>query len=330
MEKHCRVINAKDLDDSSKGAVCALGVFDGVHLGHQKLINDCIEMAKKQGVPSVIFTFDIDPEEIFNNINPRKLVTNFQRIMMLSELGADFVVVQTFDQDFSKLSPEEFVETTLSKIEPTEIFVGCDFRYGYKASGDVGLLKSELAQKSCGVCAEDLLLASDGIAITASRIRDYLELGKVEIAAEMLGRMHFITSEVLRGRQVGRTLGYPTANLQFAKNALKICDGVYAGYVYVDDMWHRAAISVGVPKTFGDVASTVEAHIIDFDKDIYGQVVTACFAKYLRPMVRFSSTDELVAQIAKDDAASADLPDSPVMPFPSIKIAKSECYMEYL
>ncbi len=293
------------------GAICALGVFDGVHLGHRKIISDCVARSHELGAPSAIVTFGIDPEELFCKGRPRKLLSNNDRIEMLRHLGADMVVVLDFDEGFSKLSPEEFVSgLSADGHAPAEVIVGCDFRFGYRAAGDVGVLGRELGRDGCVVTPEDLL-SVDGAPVTATRIRDLIESCDIEVANALMGRMHFIRSEVVMGRQVGRTLGFPTANLVPTENHVGLGGGVYIGYVLVRGRWYRACISVGVPKTFGDIPPTIEAHLVDFDDDIYGEQVVACFSRYLQPMERFNSPEELVERIQSYKEAAQMQPVSP-------------------
>jgi len=290
-------------------SVCALGVFDGVHMGHRTIIADCIARAKSSGARSVILTFDVDPLEVLRpDASARKLQSNEDRIEMLRTLGADVVAIQHFDHDFARMHPLVYIQEAITKfMTPKCIFVGKDFRFGHKASGDVALLKKELYEFGCTVVGEELYCEL-GAPVTATRVRNLIEEGALDSANELLGRYHTIRATVAHGREVGRTLGFPTANLVGEHDYVKMCDGVYAGYVEVEGTWHRASISVGVPKTFGDIAWTTEAHIIDFDEDIYDAHVRAAFARYLRPMVKFDSLGELTAQIARDTQAAADLP----------------------
>ena len=311
-----KVIYGGESEGGLGEVACALGVFDGVHCGHRKLIGDCIARAGELGIRSLVLTFDRDPEEVLTTRSARKLLSNADRLAMLASLGVDYVLVQRFDEAFAHMAPEEFVQRTmLSEMDPRAVFVGSDFRFGHKASGDVALLARELGASGCEVVGEDLVCDS-GDPITATRIRGLVETGGLDEANALLGRMHFVRADVRLGRQVGRTLGFPTANLVPCDDYVSLADGVYAGYVQAKGEWHRASISVGVPKTFGDIAWTIEAHLIDFDADIYDERVVACFARYLRPMVKFGSPDELVAQIARDTEAAAALPLPPEGGFP--------------
>ena len=303
-----KIIYTDQVEGGIGAAVCALGVFDGVHIGHRRLIADCLAQAAELGVSSAVMTFDVDPEEVFSHGPARKLLSNEDRIAMLAGLGADYVLVQRFDETFARVDAHDFVRQTMcSCMDPAGIYVGANFHFGCGAKGDVELLRHEFRNSRCIVTGENLL-EYDGAPVTATRIRDQLEAGELASANEMLGRMHGFRGLVVHGRQVGRTLGYPTANLVPTSDYVKLADGVYAAYTRVHGTWFRTSVSVGIPKTFGDIASTIEAHLIDFDEDIYDETVEICFAKRLRPMVKFDSPDALVAQIAADTEAAAALP----------------------
>ena len=301
-------------EDGNLGAVvCAMGVFDGVHIGHRRLISDCIEAAREKGCKSAIITFDIDPTELFAKDSPRKLMTDDDRIALLATLGADYVVVDAFTKAYSQLSPESYIERVLlSELEPAALFVGSDFRFGHMAAGTVETLRAILEPRGCEVVAHELL-ECDGEVVTASRIRDLVQSGSIELVNELLGRTHFMHAIVVEGRKEGRKLGFPTANLVPVIDYAKMADGVYAGYVRVEGEWFKSAISVGVPKTFGDIEWTIEANILDFDRDIYGLQVDACFSRFLRPMQAFNGLDELIAAIRNNVAQTAELPPHPAL-----------------
>lgn len=293
---------------------CTIGVFDGIHAGHRRIISDCIASARDRGVPSVIVTFDPDPEELFANGHSRKLMSNQDRIAALARSGADVVVARRFDGEFSHMQPVDFIHELLGEMDPVAIFVGRDFRFGYGAMGDVGLLERELGGPGCKVEGEELL-CEGGEPVTATRIRDLIQDGSIEEANSLLGRPFHMVGTVVRGRQVGRQLGYPTANLAPVCDYVHICGGVYIGYVLVHGSWYKASISVGVPKTFGDLPPTIEAHLVDFDEDIYDEEVVVCFTRYLRPMMRFDSTDELAEAISWYTRAAAEQPPEPSLRF---------------
>ncbi len=298
-----------------KNPSCAIGVFDGVHLGHKKLISDCIDFAKSQGASSAILTFDPDPSELLYGKSPRKLMSNPDRIAALARAGVDFVVVQKFDQEFANAAPEDYVENLFSELVPSGIFVGSNFRFGYRATGNPALLQQKLERRGCKVISSELY-SQDGYPISSTRIRDMIENANVERANDLMDRPFYIRACVCRGRQVGRTIGFPTANLELDYPYVHLAGGVYAGHVYTRRAWYRASISVGVPKTFGDdIAPTIEAHLIDFDQDIYDEHVIVCFNKYLRPMTKFSSVDELICAIESYTQMGAKQPSTPNLSF---------------
>ncbi len=301
-----RLVIASDRMPSLGPVACAIGVFDGVHLGHAKLVSDCIRFARSRGVHSAVVTFDIDPEELLDSRSPRKLMSNRDRVAALARLGCDFVVVQRFDEELASVQPGDFLNKLLAGVDLAGVFVGSNFRFGRGASGDVDLLCRELMSHGCLVEAEDLLCA-EGLPVASTRIRDLVESGDAEGAARLLGRPFFMRATVTEGRHVGRTLGFPTANLVPEARYASPGGGVYAGHVLVDGEWFRASISVGAPKTFGDdMQPTIEAHLIDFDRYIYGEHVVAAFERYLRPMTKFGSVDELVAAITSYTQMAAE------------------------
>ena len=296
-------------------AACAIGVFDGVHTGHAEIISDCVGFAKEHGVASVILTFDIDPCELLCSSFPRKLMSNDDRISALARQGADIVAVQRFDDDFAQMEAGAFIARLVEMTDPAAVFVGNNFRFGRGAVGDADLLMHELSGRGCNVEAEALYCA-DGTPVASTRIRESVESGDMQAAASLLGRPFYIRACVCRGRQVGRTLGFPTANLVPDADYARPAGGVYVGHVMVAGTWHRASISVGAPKTFGDdIAPTIEAHLIDFDADIYDEHVLACFERYISPMEKFGSVDELIQAIGRYTQMAADQPSAPNLLF---------------
>ncbi len=282
------------------GCVCAIGVFDGIHLGHKAIINKALEDAKARKVPCVIVTFSVDPDEIFKGENFRKIMSNTQRISALSETGADKVAVLMFERDMACKSPEEFLDAVFSNAAVVAIHVGCDFRFGKAAAGTVADLRKWAAEYDVSICAHDLLTFG-GVRISSTRIRGLLEDGNVVCARELLGHPYTLEGNIVRGREAGREMGIRTANLKIPTNMRVLGSGVYAAYAVLDKKRYKAAVSVGISPTFEDIAeSNIEAHILDFDGDIYGKELTLEFIDYIRPMQRFDSVDRLVATIKHD------------------------------
>lgn len=290
--------------------VATIGVFDGVHRGHQQIVGQARAKAAELDVPTVMVTFTPHPSEVVRpGSHPALLTTNTRKAELAEQFGVDVVVFLPFTSEFSKLSPEEFVHRALvADLHATAVVVGENFRFGHKAHGDVQTLVS-LGQR-WGFSAEGVpLLADDGHPISSTYIRSCVQAGEVGAAAHALGRPHRLDGVVIRGDQRGRDLGFPTANLRAEVYAAVPADGVYAGRVVRIDEWGNtradaeprvAAISVGTNPTFEGVHQSVEAYILDFDADLYGQNLGIEFTHRLRGMQRFDSIPALVTQMAAD------------------------------
>ena len=285
-----------------------IGVFDGVHRGHQRIVARAAEVAATDRLPLVVVTFAPHPDEVIRpGSHPPLLCTLRRRVQLLSELGADAVCVLEFTLDFSRLSPDEFVHAVLAdRLHARRVVVGENFRFGHRAAGDVALL-AELGEKYDFAAEGVPLLTEDGVRVSSSLIRDRLAAGDVAGAAHYLGRPHRVEGVVVRGAQRGRTLGIPTANLETPPYPAIPADGVYAGWLASLDedglaaqRW-PAAISVGTNPTYDGQHRVVEAYALDRDDlDLYGVHVAVDFTARLRGMVRFDTVSALIAQMRLD------------------------------
>lgn len=285
-------------------SVVTIGVFDGVHRGHRTLIGRATRQAEEAGLRSVAVTFDRFPMEVVRpGSQPKYLQTLDRKIAALLEAGIDLVHVVTFDEAFSQTSPDDFIEHTLrGPIGARRVIVGDNFRFGHKASGDVELLADRGADLGFEVEAVSLVDV-DGETISSTRIRDHLDRGDVAWAAAALGRPHVLDGPVVRGDQRGRSIGFPTANIEVDPRMQPVANGVYAGHLTVErhpDTAHRAVVNVGTRPTFGGEHVTVEAHLLDGHLDLYGEHVALTFEHRLRDEQRFDGVDALVAQITTD------------------------------
>jgi riboflavin kinase/FMN adenylyltransferase len=304
-----------DVPDGWGPSVVTIGVFDGVHRGHQRIVGRATAAAAELGLPVVVVTFDPHPDEVVRpGAHPPHLGTARRRAELLAGLGVDAVCVLPFTREFSELGPDEFVHAVLvDRLHAVRVVVGEDFRFGYRAAGDVALL-AELGEKYDFTAEGVPLLADDGVRISSSEIRERLAAGDVVAAARDLGRPHRVEGVVVRGRRRGRGLGFPTANLETPPHTAIPADGVYAGWLISLDpgggeheRW-PAAISVGTNPTFDETERSVEAHALDRDDlDLYGTHVAVDFVARLRGQVRFGSVDELVAQMHRDTGAARAL-----------------------
>lgn len=286
--------------------VVTIGVFDGVHRGHQRIVHRALARAAELRLPGVAITFEPMPEAVVRPLHvPALLTTVDRRLELLGELGLDATYVIEFTKEFSKRSPEEFVQSVLvDKLRAVDIVVGANFRFGRREAGDVATL-AELGA-TAGFMVDPIQLAgpiSDPYSDAASKvfssswIRERIAAGDVEAAAGALGRPHRLEGIVVHGDHRGRELGIPTANLEVAPGLAIPADGVYAGWL--NDM--PAAISIGTNPTFGGTNRRVEAYAIDQPWiDLYGATVTLDFVARVRPMATFDSVDALVAQMAED------------------------------
>lgn len=300
------------------GTAVTIGVFDGVHRGHQQLIQRAIDEARRLGVPSVMFTFDPHPTVVFRpDAVPPLLGTVEERARLALDMGIDHVVVVGFTAEIAAWSPEEYVDRVLvDLLGAKSVIVGENFTFGHKAAGTPETLQQLGAERDMTVHVLKLLQL-DGHTVSSTYIRSALAAGKVEDAHEALGRPFSVHGEVTHGAgRGGRALGFPTANQYFQEKFALPADGVYAGYLIVEQptdggekvgtmpVGQRlpAAISVGTNPTFGHEPRSVESFVLDHEADLYGLNVTVEFIHRLRGMETYTSLEELIEAINKDVA----------------------------
>jgi riboflavin kinase/FMN adenylyltransferase len=286
-----------------------IGAFDGVHLGHQAVLRLVRELARARGLSATVLTFDRHPAEVVRpDSAPKLLMTLDQKLELLDATGAvDECLVLPFDVSRSKEPAEQFVEELLAGVLRARlVVVGADFHFGYRRHGDVPLLQlmgAELGFETIGLGLVAAPGSDTGVPFSSTRIRELIAAGDVAAAAAMLGRPHEVRGPVEHGDARGRLLGFPTANLSVPENICLPADGVYAGtFTGADRTVRAAAISVGRRPTFyaEHGLCLVEAYVLDFDGDLYGQTVRVAFTHRLRGQERFDTVDELVAQMGRD------------------------------
>jgi len=283
--------------------VVALGNFDGVHLGHRVVIRRAVEEGRRRGLGVVAATFDPHPQVILRPGSEPRLLTPLEvRKELLLACGVDEVRVLRFDEKLSKKSPEEFVwEVLIRRLEAVVVVVGENFRFGYRAAGGVEDLR-RCMREAGGEAYAVPVYAFLSESINSTKIRTLVTGGEAREAARLLGRPYSLRGEVVAGDERGRAVGFPTANVLPDARALVPGRGVYAGHLRVGSRRYRACTNVGVAPTFGRRDSRVEAHLLDYEGDLYGKVVDVTFVERLRPEKRFSRTGELKEQIARDVA----------------------------
>ncbi|MEA2517388.1 MAG: riboflavin kinase / adenylyltransferase [Actinomycetota bacterium] len=300
------------LEPPGQGSAITIGTFDGVHLGHKALIARTISEANDRGCSSCVVTWDRHPLMTLRpEAAPRLLSTPERKLELLEGTGIDQVAVIPFTDELSHLSPEDFVAQVLVQgLKARAVFVGEGWRFGHKRAGDMDLLQKLGAEN--GFEAQPVELASgDGDAVSSSRIREAVAAGHMNVARRLLGRPFDIDGLVVGGDKRGTSLGFPTANIDCDPHLAYPARGVYAGRAQVQDSWFSAAINVGVNPTFGgDPEVTpvrVEAFILDFEGDLYGQTIRVEFHQRLRDEMRFTSVDDLIAQMHLDVDATREL-----------------------
>lgn len=289
--------------DARPGAV-ALGAFDGIHLGHRAILGRAVTLARERGLEALACTFEPHPLEVLQpDRAPRPITTLADRLELIAETGIDTAVVVAFTRAIAALEPEAFVRDALAgTLRAREIVVGFNHRFGRGARGDARLL--ETLGPSLGFRTHVVApLEVDGVPVSSSEIRAALGRGDLERAARLLGRPYALGGEVVHGAGRGRTLGFPTANVRMDLR-LPLAPGVYACRARVGPAEYRAVVNAGVRPTFGETELAVEAHLLDFSGDLYGQRIHLTFRRRLREERRFPSVEALREQIAADVAAA--------------------------
>ncbi len=293
----------RSLEDLSlEGSVLSIGTFDGVHLGHQEIIRQLVNRAKQTSLPSIVVTFFPHPDRVLGKKEGRfYLSTPEERAELLGSLGVDIVVTHPFDLEVASLSASEFLDRLKRKVAFRELVVGYDFALGKKREGTVERLK-ELSQAFHYELHVIPAVRINGEVVSSSFLRFLLGEGNIKKVNLLLGRPFLLRGQVIRGDGRGRTLGIPTANLDILAERAVPLHGVYVCHALVNQQRYGAVVNVGVRPTFEEepVAPRVEAHILDFEADLYQETLTLEFLERLREERRFPSKDALVQQIQQD------------------------------
>lgn len=293
---------ADSLDNplSSTPIVLTIGVFDGVHLGHQRLIRTAVERAASLGYASAVITFDPHPNTVIQPDIPLSLLSSIEeRSKLIEDLGADILVVAPFNREVMSTPAADYMRQIKHALPLKELWIGHDFALGRRREGNFTKL-SEIGQElgyTVGTVAR--VLIGDQV-ISSSRIREALQAGQVADVVPLLGRFYWLEGKIIKGDQRGRTIGFPTANFSIAENHILPADGVYACYVTVDGQRYQAVTNIGKRPTFDGLKRTVEAHLLDFEGDLYDKVLRLECIDRIRNEQRFAGIDALIAQIRKD------------------------------
>ncbi len=280
--------------------VLTIGSFDGIHRGHQYLIERVVARAKELDAASALVTLHPHPKIVLRPNSPLQYLSTLEeRLDLLAPLGLDYAVVFPFSLETSQIRARDFVQLLLDHLRLREIFCGADFALGYKREGNVEFLRA-LGRETGFTVSVVEPQAFDGEIMSSSRIRQMIAAGDLADATRFLGRDPSVRGRVVKGDQRGRTLGFPTANLAIAERRLIPADGIYAVRVKIGDQWRDGAANIGIRPTFDAGHRLVEVYVLDFDGDLYDQVIEVKFVQRLRGEIKFDRVDALIAQMRDD------------------------------
>lgn len=295
-----QIINNHYLDFENNGLYIALGSFDGLHKGHLSLINKVKEFAKENNGLAAVFTFIKHPlEQICKEKSPQLIMDNEYKIKILEEEGIDIVIMREFDNEFMKKTPEDFINMLVNQYNVKGIVVGFNYKFGYKNIGNTDLLRrySEIYGYKLEVIEPCIY---DKEVISSTRIRGALNSGDVGLARMLLNRPYSVEGTVIHGKKLGRTIGFPTANIEINKKILIPLKGVYYTNVLYNNKIYRAITSIGHNPTVNGEKLTIEPYILDFNKEIYGEKIRVFFIERMRDEMKFPSINELIEQLKYD------------------------------
>ena len=295
----------RDLTDYHEKTPLALslGMFDGVHLGHLSIINTLNKIAKKEHLESAILSFWPHPRKFLNpNDDVKMLNTLEEKLELLEKSGIQNIFLKTFDEEFRNLSGADFCEKILvEKLNVKHIIIGYDHTFGKNKSGDFNLLKA--LSGDLGFKVDQLeAVKSNQLNISSTKIRQALSEGKIKEANQMLGYHYPLTGKVIHGKKLGRTIGYPTANIEVPVNKLLPKNGAYIVEVFVDQQFYKGMLSIGTNPTIDDKNQSLhtEVYILDFDQDIYGKEITVKFRDFLHDEIKFDGMERLIEKLDED------------------------------
>lgn len=289
------------------GSVVTIGNFDGIHIGHQAILQRGRQVADQLGVPLVVVSFEPHPGKVlFPQRSPEIIKTQRQKRDLLRQYGADVFFVLEFTPEFSRMAPEDFIMDILVNILGTKhILVGEGFAFGRKRAGNVAMLRTFGKDNHFDVECVSQVVRDDNV-VSSTWVRTLLKNGQVSRANELLGRAYYMEGIVVQGERLGRELGYPTANI-ITDNELIPMMGVYTTRTTLQQETHESVTNIGLKPTFGGQQVIVETHIFDFDRDIYGEQIRIEYLDFIRPEVKFQSVTELVEEIRNDCAIARKL-----------------------
>ena len=285
----------------NKGLSLAFGFFDGVHRGHQEVVKSAVDFAKQNSTKSAVITFQDHPCCFFYNLQPRYILKKEDKIALLKDLGIDYLYFLKFDENIAQMMASEYLKDVIMKhFEPNAISTGFNHYFGAQKTGNVKYLNEMQQELRYQYVEVPPKLFHDEV-ISSTRIREDISLGRIELVNKMLGHDYFLEEIVTRGQQIGRTIGFKTANLFYPEDLVEVSRGVYKVTVDYDGKTYKGIANYGLrPTVAKEEKPALEVHILDFDKEIYGEKIKVNFIKKLRSEMKFASLYELKEQIKRD------------------------------
>jgi len=282
-----------------KPIVGCIGYFDGLHLGHQSLIKETIKQAKEKNVESCLISFSPDPWVVINHLeNSKHINTVSQRLEIIKSFGIENVIFVEFTLDVAHLEPKEFINKILKRCNLKTLVCGFDFHYGYRGKGDYKSLKNDSINLFDTIEMNKVIYLKEKV--SSSRIIKEINNGNVELVNNLLNYDYFIEGEVVKGRQKGRTIGFPTCNLDVDEELVIMKNGIYIGYVEYNKKHYKAMMNIGHNPTFNYIESnSIEVHILDFSEEIYGEQIKLIFKKYICDEKKYEDINELKEALTK-------------------------------
>lgn len=294
------IIDLSNYNETRFNTAIALGNFDGIHIGHQQLINTMISKAKDLGIKSSLLLFKNHTKATIDNNKPNMITSNEQKFKICEELGIDIIYLLDFDDSLMKLSGEDFIKNIIiDKMNCKLLVVGFDYRFGYKASGDSEFLLELGKKHNIDVIVLDPVYKNNEV-ISSSIIRNLIAIGHMDEVTNILGRPYSILGKVITGKNRGNKLGFPTANMEPMDNYVIPKNGVYITNTIVDNRRYLSATNIGYNPTFNENVLKIETYILDFSENIYGKIIEVEFIDFLRDDIKFKNKEELINQMNLD------------------------------
>lgn len=284
----------------SKATIATIGTFDGIHIGHQKILNSLVRFAKENSLKSVVITFDPHPRKIINKKNSIELINTIEeKKEKLKTLGIDYLIVQKFDEKFSETEANKFVEILKNNINIEKLIVGYDHRFGKNRNADINDLKKYGKELNFEVIEIDALEIEE-VNISSTKIRSAIKDGNIRLANSYLGYNFFLSGEVVKGHSRGKELGFPTANLKIDEDKIIPKNGVYLVKSKIDHQDIYGMMNIGYNPTFNNKSKKIETHFFNLNKNLYGKIIKIELLEYIREEKRFETVDDLIQRLKLD------------------------------